>query len=67
MKAYELEMDGIKYFVKVKDNTEYLHTNTFNSHPVYTEEHYYINESRYSKKDAKKLIKRALAYDPKSE
>lgn len=73
MKGLEIDMDGIKYFVKVKDSfnktiwgtmkgvTVELFVNSFNSKRIFLQEYNGIGSNDFSKRHAKKFIKEALS------
>lgn len=74
MKGIEVEMDGIKYFVKVTTKKIYdefilieLFINTFNSKCIYWEHDYVNPELSFNKKMAKKFILRSFENDSKKK
>jgi hypothetical protein len=60
MKAIEVNMDGIKYYVKIEAERVLLFVNTMRSEPIYSEGHYYLNTNLYTLRDAKKFILRSF-------
>ena len=69
MKGIEVEMDGIKYFVKVVTKSKslvfiqtdvWLFINTFNGKSIFHEERQDITERYFTKKHAKQFILRSF-------
>lgn len=59
MKAIEVNMDGIKYFVKVSSVGIFLYLNTLRSDYIY-KEHGKYDVNKFDLRKAKKFIKRAF-------